>query len=67
MANYHPVVVEMFEQLIEGVLVGSGCIMFCFVYGFLSTHDGAWMAGNCQVKVLFENKESQAKGETTVL
>ena len=30
-------------------------------------NDGAWLAGNFQAKVLFESKESRAKGETTVL
>jgi hypothetical protein len=27
----------------------------------------AWRTGNYQAKILFENKDSQAKGETTVL
>ncbi len=41
--------------------------MFCFVNELVLTNDCTWLAGNKQAKVLFENKESQAKGETTVL
>jgi hypothetical protein len=41
--------------------------MFCFVNELVLTNDSTWLAGNKQAKVHFENKESQAKGETTVL
>ncbi len=37
---------------------------FCFVDELVPTNDWALMASNLEAKVLFENKESQAKGET---
>jgi hypothetical protein len=41
--------------------------MFCIVNELVFTYECAWLAGNHQAKVLLDNRESQAEGETTVL
>ncbi len=58
----HPVVVEMMAQPIVGTL-------YCFMLHIVveSPDHCAWLAGNFQSKVLFETKDSEAKGETTAV
>ena len=58
----HPVVVDMMAQPI--LAVGT---LYCFMLHVVveSPDHCAWLAGNFQSKVLFETKDSDAKGETT--
>ncbi len=59
-ANLWPTIIQ---PLWECSSSQSGGIMFSSLDAIVSHHDVAWMAGNHQVKVLLENKKSQAKGE----
>ena len=62
MDDDHPAIVEMFNQRIIGAL----CPMSMNLSS-LKFNNCVLRTGNFQAKILFENKDSQAKGETTVL
>ncbi len=59
MAHDHPAIVVMFKQRIISELLDV-CVVD-------ELENSAWRTGNYQAKILFESKDSQAKGETTVL
>ncbi len=62
MADDHPAIVEMFNQRIIGALCSMSMNL-----SSLKFNNCVLQTGNFQAKILFENKDFQAKGETTVL
>jgi hypothetical protein len=56
-------IVEMFEQQLISVLVALYFVLSMDLYPLMWHLDGRYLPS----KVLFENKESQTKGGTTVL
>jgi hypothetical protein len=63
----HPVMTEMFVIPITGALCSSSNFRGVLARCFESADRCAGLAGNFQSKVLFEKKESEVLGETTVL
>ena len=63
----HPVMTEIFAIPITGALCSSSNFRGVLARCFESADRCAGLAGNFQSKVLFEKKESEALGETTVL
>ena len=63
----HPLMTEIFAIPIAGALCRSSKFRGVLARCFESADRCAGLAGNFQSKVLFEKKESEALGETTVL